>query len=144
MTDAPKLKPCPFCGNSDVKKSSVTGGIFCEECGCDGPWSPFFEGDWNTRADLIDMDVLRRAEAALKWHENSRKDALARTALNAPEDPNVEALCERYGYGAVIDAAARLWARKDPKGAFYIGGCIGGSDESQALTALRAMMEKLK
>lgn len=64
MTDAPKLKPCPFCGNSDVKKSSVTGGIFCEECGCDGPWSPFFEGDWNTRADLIDMDVLQRVEAA--------------------------------------------------------------------------------
>ena len=45
-----ELKPCPFCGNNDVHQSSVTGGIFCEDCGCNGPWSPAFEGNWNTRA----------------------------------------------------------------------------------------------
>jgi hypothetical protein len=49
---APSLKPCPFCGNADLRHSHVTGAVFCEECGCEGPWSPAFDGDWNTRADL--------------------------------------------------------------------------------------------
>ena len=66
MTDAPKLKPCPFCGNADELLYGFGGRIFCDECGCEGPFSHFFKGDWNTRADLIDMDVLRRVEAALK------------------------------------------------------------------------------
>lgn len=52
MRDAAGLLPCPFCGNEDVRQSHVTGGIFCETCGCDGPWSPFFDGDWNTRAPV--------------------------------------------------------------------------------------------
>ena len=64
MTDAPKLKPCPFCGNADELLYGFGGRIFCDECGCEGPFSHFFKGDWNTRADLIDMDVLRRVEAA--------------------------------------------------------------------------------
>lgn len=43
--------PCPFCGNSAIVRSSVIPGRgFCEECGAEGPWSPYFEGDWNTRA----------------------------------------------------------------------------------------------
>ena len=63
MTDAPKLKPCPFCGNADELLYGFGGRIFCDECGCEGPFSHFFKGDWNTRADLIDMDVLRRVEA---------------------------------------------------------------------------------
>lgn len=80
----------------------------------------------------------------MEWQEGRRKDALLRMALNAPEDSHVEVLCERYGYGAVMDAAARLWARKDSMGAFYIGGCVGGAGEPKALTDLRAIMEKLK
>lgn len=45
--------------------------------------------------------------------------------INAPEDAEIEALCERIGYGAVMDAASRLWMRKEPSGAFLIGGCVG-------------------
>lgn len=48
---------------------------------------------------------------------------LDRTTLDAPEDEHIAYLCERYGYGAVMDAAARLWARKDPRGAFTVGPC---------------------
>lgn len=51
----------------------------------------------------------------------------------APEDREVEALCERIGYGATMDAAARLWFRKDPKGAFTVGPC--------ALTVRAALTE---
>jgi len=60
------------------------------------------------------------------WMEDAKNDAVARAArINAPEDRAVEALCEAHGYGAVMDAAMRLWIRKDPMGAFFIGGCLG-------------------
>lgn len=46
------LLPCPFCGAEppDLHLSHITGRIFCEGCGAEGPWSPAFDGDWNTRA----------------------------------------------------------------------------------------------
>lgn len=43
--------------------------------------------------------------------------------ISTPEDIEVFALCERHGYGAVMDSASRLWARKDPKGSFVVGTC---------------------
>lgn len=56
---------------------------------------------------------------------DARADAARRAKyVQAPEDEAVRQLCEQFGYGAVMDAAARLWARKDPRGAFYIGGCL--------------------
>lgn len=51
--------------------------------------------------------------------------SIERTDINAPEDAVVQALCERIGYGAVMDAAARLWGRKDGVGAFTVGPCRG-------------------
>lgn len=48
------LLPCPFCGDADhLRRSHITGGIFCENCGCDGPSSPFWDGDWNTRPTTL-------------------------------------------------------------------------------------------
>lgn len=46
------LRPCPFCGGNapSVYTSGITGRVFCEDCGAEGPWSPFFDGGWNTRA----------------------------------------------------------------------------------------------
>jgi hypothetical protein len=46
-----------------------------------------------------------------------------RVGIQAPEDAAVGALCERWGYGAVMDSAARQWRRKDPSGAFLVGAC---------------------
>ena len=66
-----------------------------------------------------------KAEEEVAWQAEQRHGAFRRRYMNAPEDPHVEVLCERYGYGAVMDAASRLWARKDSIGAFYVGGCIG-------------------
>lgn len=43
----------------------------------------------------------------------------------APEDGEVYHLCARWGYGAVMAAAARLWARRDAGGALTVGPCRG-------------------
>ncbi len=85
------------------------------------------------RAEAAEAKVAR-LEGALELQEQQRVDAFNRRHLNAPEDPHVYVLCERYGYGAVMDAASRLWARKDSMGAFYIGGCIGINPARAALT----------
>jgi hypothetical protein len=45
--------------------------------------------------------------------------------IHADEDAEIEMLCKRLGYGAVMDAVMRLWLRADPVGAFIIGGCAG-------------------
>ena len=64
-------------------------------------------------SDLFDL---------LRMILNDSKD---RENLRAPEDELVAALCERIGYGAVMDSAARQWRKKDPVGAFLVGPCIG-------------------
>jgi hypothetical protein len=46
-----------------------------------------------------------------------------RQGIMAPEDAEVAALCERWGYGAVMDSAARQWRKKDPSGCFLVGPC---------------------
>lgn len=38
-------------------------------------------------------------------------------------DPQMVQLCEHFGYGAVMDAAARMWFLKDPIGSFTVGPC---------------------
>lgn len=53
--------------------------------------------------------------------------------IEAPEDAEVEQLCERIGYGAVMDAAARLWFKKDPIGALTVGPCAGTVRNAMAL-----------
>jgi hypothetical protein len=83
----------------------------------------------------LDLDALAREVKAER--DEARLKAYDRRHMNAPEDPHVEALCVRYGYGAVMDATSRLWARRDSLGAFYIGGCIGLRDDAEA-AAIRA------
>lgn len=59
-----------------------------------------------------------------------REDAYQRSIHIADNrlDGYVRDLCERYGYGAVMDSAMRQWIKKDQMGAFYIGGCLGYKD----------------
>lgn len=47
----------------------------------------------------------------------------ARCIIKCPEDDPVLALCERHGFGAVMDSVARQWFRIDPNGAFVVGPC---------------------
>lgn len=94
-------------------------------------------GQQYLRADLPPSpEAFQQMREALEWLEKHRLDAIARVdSINAPEDEEVRALCERVGYGAVMDAASRLWARKHLNGAFYIGGCIGDTSARAALKA---------
>ena len=72
MTEAPKLKPCPFCGGEAVDDRG--GDVHC----ANGECFAFYKtrhvraGEWNTRAD--DHAALREAadklaEACRKWIE---------------------------------------------------------------------------
>ena len=45
--------------------------------------------------------------------------------IHAPEDPMIKDLCERIGYGAVMDSASRQWMYKDPKSGAFIQACYG-------------------
>lgn len=52
-------------------------------------------------------------------------DSQKRKNISAPEDAEIKALCERLGYGAVMDSASRQWQKKCPMGAFTVGPCVG-------------------
>ena len=82
-------------------------------------------------ARLRGMEALQTKARAQHW---------LRRHIDAPEDAEVEALCKKHGYGAVMDAASRLWARTPHGGgAFYIGGCIGPWSDDEARATLRAL-----
>lgn len=58
--------------------------------------------------------------------ENILEGAEARaTHINDPLDPQIKELCEKFGYGRVMDCASRQWFKKDKFGAFIIAGCNG-------------------
>lgn len=70
-------------------------------------------------AKTAECERLRgEIEYIVKMNE-SRRD------LNAPEDRMIKDLCERIGYGAVMDSAARQWQRKDNWGAHTTAGAVG-------------------
>lgn len=78
---------------------------------------------------------IERLREAVAWAESRRQEAIARAGWNdLPLDLLVKPLCEANGYGAVIDSAAWQWAKVDPIGAFYVGGCLGDSTFANALT----------
>lgn len=70
---APKLEPCPFCrGEAMTFGKGMYFCVKCPKCRATVGWvlGPGETPEdvitaWNTRADLIDMDLLRRVDAAL-------------------------------------------------------------------------------
>ena len=84
------------------------------------------------RATRHDVPDLLRELAAVEAERDRLRRALADLVvgsghwdrqIDALEDTAVEALCHQWGYGAVMDAASRLWARRDPGGSFVVGAC---------------------
>ena len=87
------------------------------------------------RIAVLEAENAKLREAQ-KWQDEQRARAFLRRFIVAPEDRAVADLCERHGYGAVMDAASRIWAREDGIGAFYVGGCIGFRSYEEARAAL--------
>ena len=88
------------------------------------------------RADLV--AALREAIEVLELCDPEGEGA---KHIHAPEDPMILDLCERIGYGAVINSAARQWWLKDPSGAQTNGPCAGTVRKilSQLRSALAAL-----
>ena len=61
---------------------------------------------------MATTNALLQENEQLREVVESCAGSLERTDLDAPEDAAVRALCERVGYGAVMDAAARLWGAR--------------------------------
>lgn len=80
---------------------------------------------------------LAKALEPLEWAESQRTDAIRRAAMSVREDPEVLALCNRYGFGAVMDSASRQWVKKDKSGAFFIGGFIGDTSACDAIVEIK-------
>ena len=60
-----KLKPCPFCGNSDRKKFSIDRAwsnsfVRCWTCNATGPWQ--YDGGGNTPATRWNRRALAAQE----------------------------------------------------------------------------------
>jgi len=99
--------------------------------------------DYVTRVlAAIDTALVAELVEAENWQIKARAQHWLRRTITVPEDVEVEALCNKYGYGAVMDAASRLWARfPHGSGAFYIGGCIGFKSDDEARAALAKLKE---
>ena len=71
MPDEPKLKPCPACGNQNVKRDNGGNYAFCsgsDTCGMQGPWGDPTGSKWNAlprRTDapsgMSDGELIARA-----------------------------------------------------------------------------------
>jgi len=71
------------------------------------------------------MNELRAAaKEALEVLNLSDPEGHRAARISAPEDAEILVLCERVGYGAVMDSAARQWRRKDPIGAHTTGAAV--------------------
>lgn len=91
------------------------------------------EGIRQLRKDLKTLlDYVQVLEEALDCFRDTDFEG-KRQALHAAEDPEVLALCERIGYGAVMDSAARQWRRKDAVGAFTTGPCVGVAKKAHSV-----------
>ena len=98
------------------------------------------------------LSALKEAREALEaaakdLYDMEHEGELRAIHICADEDDQIWHLCERIGYGAVMDSAARQWRRKDDKGAFLVGPCVlvaqlALSRARTALGRIREMGEK--
>lgn len=70
------------------------------------------------------MKLREAAREALEVLNLSDPKGIRAERIHAPEDAEIFQLCERIGYGAVMDSAARQWRRKDPIGAHTTGAAV--------------------
>ena len=79
MIDIPELKPCPFCGGTDIWPTPHRNpfGLVCGGCGSEGPPESYVDPDeaitaWNTRTPpqvkpLVWSDECRKNSFPDRW-----------------------------------------------------------------------------
>ena len=91
MTETPALKPCPFCGNSEIESYGSTKHSFwfeCNSCGAAGPLKDTLETAttaWNNRALDAERDELVALKAIMQDPEAVRVNIL-RGTIARPND----------------------------------------------------------
>jgi hypothetical protein len=98
-----------------------------------------FLGKFKPPVVVAMLKAMKEMREALELIDTGERDN-----LRAPEDSEVKALCERVGYGAVMDSAARQWRAKPIErggdiGAHTSGPCVG--TVRQALKASDSFLE---
>ena len=99
-TMSEELKPCPFCGGSNLRSSGDDKwvGYECLDCGCIGPNQYDSRRDWNTRTALsqaaVGATVRACAEAIL--HDHTKPDD---NRLWGDERPYI---CEESAYRTIL------------------------------------------
>jgi len=120
------FETCEACGDS-VDAGAVVqspyetedGAAYCPKCAAT-VWAEEVEG----RA--ASNDEIARLRGMIGSLDIDGK----RLGIVGPEDAAVAALCGRWGYGAVMDAAYRLWRRIDPVGAMLVGPCVAVAQDA--------------
>ena len=87
-----------------------------------------------------EREAWNEVQEVLELCDDEGHRARAFNAVGLPEDHLVYELCERFGYGAVMDSAARQWFAKDDDGAFVVGSCA--ATVRQAKRRIRQRGEK--
>lgn len=83
--------------------------------------------------------ALEQARELLELCDPSGKRA---EHIHAPEDEFIRNLCERVGYGAVMDSASRQWRSRDELGALGAHTC--GPSVSSVRLGLKRINEALE
>lgn len=126
MSEAPELKPCPFCAcemmnvcESGTRHAGWEFTVECLNCGADGPYASTPQkasATWNTRADLSAALVGAAYEAAIKRIDGSRIFQIREAGDDDYEDGLSEAQAvlralapddARAAFDAAISAARR-------------------------------------
>lgn len=77
------------------------------------------------------LDVLREVRDVLLLSDPA--GARAQAIVGLPEDLAVAEPCKRWGYGAVMDSAARQWRRLDSLAAHTTGAAAGTTQKTLAM-----------
>jgi hypothetical protein len=115
-----------------VKDESHLSGLSPERCAdCEDGYVLYKSPTENERL----REVLEECDKILNLSDGEGSRA---KNITAPEDAVVKSLCEKWGYGAVMDSAQRQWFLKDGNGCHTTGACASTIRAvSKKLTALK-------
>ena len=109
------LKPCPFCGNDEIKVDLIAGEMkaWCTNCGAEGPWTCFSadgtaQGAWNaTRCG--EENAVEAAHLAMLLDLEQTLDVAMATVGRLKAEDRHEVFIEGL---QCADGVVRAWVAK--------------------------------